>query len=264
MHPGHRRGPVSFRWAVVLTGLLAALDAASAAPLYNLTIQPIQVCDDFGLNCANPARTLFEAEGDKIWDQASINLLFLPWETLNNSSLLDLNVDTEFGGPAAGTVIRLLFVGVISSCGGPGTGIFGCGFLSANGVAIADNVFSFNGGIGRLDTIAHELGHNLGLDHTTLGAGGALNLMSSGAVRSIPTSLLDIYPNGLQMDQLTAAQIAVAQSSPFLSPVPEPAVAILALVGFAALFSKQKWTRRRRRPVSERQRSTTPPARRSR
>lgn len=219
--------------------LVALAGTAGAAPLYNLTIQPIQVCDDFGLNCADPARTLFEAEGDKIWDQASVNLLFLPWVTVNNSSLLDLNVDTEFPNPS-GTVIQMMFVNVISSCGGPGTGIFGCGFLGDNGLAIADNVFSFNGGIGRLDTIAHELGHNLGLDHTTLGAGGALNLMSSGGVRSIPTSLLDIYPSGAQMDQLTAAQIAVAQSSAFLSPVPEPAAAALTLLGAACLLFRSR------------------------
>jgi hypothetical protein len=152
-------------------------------------------------------------------------------------------MDTEFGGPAAGSIIRLLFVNSITDCGGPGAGIFGCGYVDANGLAVADNVFSFNGGIGRLDTIAHELGHNLGLGHTDFGAGGALNLMTSGGTRTIPSSINDVFPDGADTDQLTAAQITEALNSNFLVSVPEPGSLYLLSLGLLASYFR---SRRRR------------------
>lgn len=221
--------------------------AAQAAPIdLKLVIQPIQICNDDGTSCANPDLKLFEAEGDKIWSQAGIDLEFLPWITQNSTTLNILNMDTEFGGPAAGNIIRMLFVNQITHCGGAGAGIFGCGYVDANGLAIADNVFSFNGGIGRLDTIAHELGHNLGLGHNNFGAGGALNLMTSGGTRTIPGTINDIFPDGLTTDQLTQEQIDKARSSSLLvaNLVPLPGTLVLIALGFVA-FGVQ----RRRRPV---------------
>jgi hypothetical protein len=211
--------------------------AAQALPIdRQLTIQPIQICNDDGSNCANAAQQLFASVGDKIWAQAGIDLNFLPFMTINSTALNTLNFDTEFGAPAAGNTIRMLFVNSITHCGGAGAGIFGCGYIDANGVAIADNVFSFNGGIGRLDTIAHELGHNLGLGHSNFGAGGAENLMSSGAVRNIPSSIDDVYPNGAQTDQLTQAQIDEARASGFLATIAVvPLPGTLSLAAFALL-----------------------------
>jgi hypothetical protein len=45
-----------------------------------------------------------------------------------------------------------------------------------------------------------EIGHSLGLVHFDFGAGGANNLMTAGALRTIPTSLADIFPDGLLLD----------------------------------------------------------------
>jgi len=190
-----------------------------------VNIQPIQVCLNDSTGCANAGLTLFGAVGNKIWAQAGMDLNFLPFQTLNNTALINLDFDAAFpgaaaGAAAAGTVIKMLFVNTITTCGGAGAGIFGCAWPGANGVAIADNVFAFNGGVGRLDTIAHELGHNLGLGHNDFGAGGALNLMSDGAVRTIPGAIGDVFPDGAKTDQLTAAQITQATASAFVVPVP--------------------------------------------
>jgi hypothetical protein len=76
---------------------------------------------------------------------------------------------------------------------------------------------SFSAGAGRLDTGAHELGHNLGLD---VGI-GAMNghspfpnyWMASGSNRFQPNSLADICPAGACCDLLPQAEIDLARSS---------------------------------------------------
>ena len=227
---------------LLVTASALSFNAANAMPIdLQLVIQPIQVCNNDGSNCSNSGLELFEAVGDKIWSQAGIDLHFLSFQTLNSTALNTLNMDTEFGGAAPGNVIRLLFVDTITDCGGPGGGIFGCGYIDANGLAVADNVFAFNGGIGRLDTIAHELGHNLGLGHNNFGAGGALNLMTSGAVRTIPGSINDVTPDGAGTDQLTAQQIAEARSSSLLQrfvAVPIPGTLVLFAIGLMGLATQ--------------------------
>ena len=89
-------------------------------------------------------------------------------------------------------------------------------------------------GTPRIDAIYHEIGHNLGLDHTSNGA--VLNLMTDGALRFAPSSINDITPDGANMDQLTPDQIATALASPLVvadAQVPEPASWVL---GAAVLF----------------------------
>ncbi|WP_152532234.1 hypothetical protein [Leptolyngbya sp. Heron Island J] len=193
-----------------------------------LEVQPIQVCDDTGFICAQVE--FFEAITDKIWSQANIDVEFLPLNQLNDSTYLTTDEDefldlsfsgnpgdfgrhpdsTEDSGP-----INLWFVDVIETT----TGLiqYGNAWIGLNGILISDDILDFNNGLGRIDVIAHELGHNLGLRHSTFGAGPAENLMSSGLDRTVPESIDDIFPDGDGLSTLTSEQIEVARTSRFLT-----------------------------------------------
>ena len=217
--------------AMVLFSLLGPLTSASGQTIdRRLRIQPIQVCSDDGTDCANTNRILFSAETTKIWAQAGVEIEMLPWEqfygtpwlNLTTSIFDDYTIYGLAGSPGHGqnpdpTVINVWFVKSFNN------GAFGHslqtspGIAQRNGVGIADNSFSYNNGIGRRDVLAHELGHNLGLDHTTLGAIGNTNLMVPG--RQTPDSTQDIIPDGQQLDFLGDLQIAQARSTSFLIPL---------------------------------------------
>lgn len=209
----------------VTTATLILFSAAAHALPYQVTIQPINVCDDSGLNCGNPTEELFFAETRKIWAQADINVTFLAFNQFNNSgfqtidgptdttsapSLGNLSSAANNGENADSTVINIWFLDNITG------GSFGLGFIGGNGIAIADETFAFNSGNGRLDTIAHEIGHNLGLDHASA-AGDNFNLMRSGGSRLSPTTIGDIAPDGSGFDQLSQPQTDVVLTSLFIT-----------------------------------------------
>jgi hypothetical protein len=121
------------------------------------------------------------------------------------------------------TTINMWFVQDMPTT--PGYVLYGEAWIDANGVAINGTaVQNFNGGVGRRDTNAHEIGHNLNLGHNTLGAGGAANLMTRGSDRSVPSGVGDITPDGANLSQLTTDQIDEIRTSPFVVPVPEVTV----------------------------------------
>lgn len=223
---------------LLVCGLSAALVSCSGGgqgrdlPTRFVSIQPIQVCDDFGLFCADLA--LFEEATRKIWAQASIDVSFLAPNRLNASRFLTIDNQDEFaelsfaGGAGAfgrnplstrtSGPINMWFVENIFAFEGFET--LGLAWIDQNGVVISDKIQDFNDGIGRLDTVAHEIGHNLGLTHQGFGSGGANNLMTEGFARNVPSSLDDITPDGARLDRLTNAQIDFARASTLTRSTP--------------------------------------------
>ena len=216
------------------TGGSSTSGGAVSTPVSNssdrlvLEVQPIQVCDDAGIVCAQVE--FFETIADKIWDQADIEITFLPLNQLNDSTYLTTDdgefSDLSFSGDAGDFgrhpdstrtqgPINLWFVDVIQTSAGLIQ--FGNAWIGLNGVLISDDILDFNNGAGRIDVISHEIGHNLGLRHSTLGAGGADNLMTGGGRRTIPDSIDDIFPDGDRLSRLTSAQIEKARDSSFVT-----------------------------------------------
>jgi hypothetical protein len=207
---------------------------AGSASVVN--VRPIQVCNNAGANCGDAAQQLFQAADTKIWAQAGIGIFFLPWTSVNNTALQNINsaadLNTLFADPSAdpnANVISMWFVTSINFCGVAG-GAFGCANTPGNRIAIDDDTFSFNGGVGRIDTLAHEIGHSLGLQHNN--ASNDLLMCCDGGGRTVPGGLGDITPDGAKLDKLTPAEIATARQSPL---IPEPATTVITLLGLGGL-----------------------------
>ena len=114
----------------------------------------------------------------------------------------------------------------------PGSGVlYGFSWIGNNGVAIGSDTFGFSApGVGtfnaRPDTIAHELGHDFGLDHTTFNQQQPPeNLMSMGSIpRNEPSGVGDITSghadnlNPMQITQIINPNGAVdANGNPILN-----------------------------------------------
>jgi hypothetical protein len=224
-------------------GLMMAAPALSVPIDRYVTVQPVQVCDDNGQNCAAlPASLQLGATtgvptdtfANKIWSNASagtggIGLTFLPVITLNETDYLQTNVSNNSltdevrqltrtprpGIDPTSATINLFIVNQLVPTDFSGI-VYGFGYINGNGVAVTSNA--------RLDTIAHEIGHNFGLDHGgVFGAGtDRRNLMQNGGgsfPRIVPQSILDVTtspaPNTVNTDRLTSTQINKARQPLF-------------------------------------------------
>ncbi len=241
-------------WLIFAAALALGSQPLQAGTIY---VQPIQVCDSGGNNCGDAPTTLFEQATEKIWTQAGISIDFLTTEIADTTGTgaLDVNSNTiltelfGYGLYPAGTdplfnsypsyagnlVVSMWFVPAIDYCGTSGEA-YGCGEQPGNEIAIANNVFTGN----RLDTMGHEIGHNLGLSHCE-DAPAQCNsitanywLMDAGGDRDAPSSLGDITPDGQQLDRLSLTEIGIAQDSP-LDQAPEPGTILLTGIGILGL-----------------------------
>jgi hypothetical protein len=224
--------------AFLLVPGLARADALTEA----LTIQPINVCADAAMTiCAvDPTNVAaYQAFFQNLqtglgagWAQAGIAPVLLPPE---NQFIQSQNVGlaTEVGlttgvdttqpidgfrlltrTPGNGqspneNTINLYFVNILNT---PGSSNINraVSYVNGNGIVVStvNEV---------LDTTFHELGHNLGLDHTTFGNQNQPpdDLLSAGGIRTIPATIGDITPNGANLDQLNTTQAARAQQPLF-------------------------------------------------
>lgn len=153
-------------------------------------------------------------------------------------SLLDITTDAEVAQlfnlhVGAFNVVNFYFIDSISACGGTiNVNIVGCGEFPGNDFVVESN---FAAGIYGNELLAHELGHNLGLGHTS---GGLMNpslnnstTLTSGQVSSLRNSPL-VQTNGQEYWIDINPVLIVAAAS---TPIPEPSTLVLLLLSFGFL-----------------------------
>lgn len=187
-------------------------DVSGIGAIYDkvLSIQPIRVCDTAGSIC--PSMPIFPDTLIRTLAQANIATVLLPTvgvyaSGLHGASSMDPFISARQGISSNWGTLNAWFVPTLST--DPGKVLYGLGMVGGNGVAINSNAVS---AAARESTFVHEVGHNLGLKHDNLGAGGANNLMTDGDHRNPLAS------------QLTLDQIDKMRSSPFLEAAPKVTV----------------------------------------
>ncbi len=189
--------------------------------------------------------TTDEAALDAIFSQSSfanipIDIRIGASSELVFPNLLDITTDAEvnqlfnlhIGGA---NIVNFYFVDTVDACGGFNTGIVGCGEFPGNDFVV-ESVFAA-GSFGS-EILAHELAHNLGLDHRT---GGLMNpslnsdtTLTDQEVATIRASSL-VQTDGLSFwININPVLIVATASTPL--PVPEPSTLALLLLSFSLLL----------------------------
>ena len=190
--------------------------------------------------------TTNEADLDAIFSQSSFGLMPIDIRIglaseLVLPDLLDITTDAEvnqlFDMHIGGiNVVNFYFIDTISACGGSiSSGIVGCGEFFGNDFVVES---SFAAGSFGGELLAHELGHNLGLDHRSGG------LMNSSLNNS--TTLNDTEVSNIRSSQLVQTDgqnfwidinpVLIVASASIPLPVPEPSTLVLLLLSFSLLL----------------------------
>ncbi len=145
---------------------------------FTLIMSVITFCGFAGPTWAAMATTHEENQETLIFDSHNfgsdpIDLRFNPTETLIDGNLLDIDSGGDFRAlkahfnHLASNIVRLFFVDTVTSCGGSGS-FAGCAEIGGNDVVL-NSAYAAHASWGHA-LIAHEIGHNLELEHNnTLG-----------------------------------------------------------------------------------------------
>lgn len=246
-----------FRFALILA-LVLGFNKAGATIVVNpampidreLVVQLIQSSENDG----SPSATVFgdaaqrlsiESALDQIWAQAGIDITVLvtitPYASSfafnrngNTSGTRPIgDFDTIFAEASAagvlntGNVINAIFVDYV-----PGfellTDDFAAGLASLPGdqitMFVGSNLLTFQNGRDVIaEVFAHEIGHNLGLDHVAQGSDNLMAVLDAASQR------------------LNTAQISTARTSSLLRVIPEPSSATLAAgMGLVLLLLRRR------------------------
>ena len=190
--------------------------------------------------------TTNESDLDAIFSQSSFGLMPIDIRIglaseLVLPDLLDITTDAEvnqlFDMHIGGiNVVNFYFIDTISACGGSiSSSIVGCGEFFGNDFVVES---SFAAGSFGGELLAHELGHNLGLDHRSGG------LMNSSLNNS--TTLNDTEVSNIRSSQLVQTDgqsfwidinpVLIVASASIPLPVPEPSTLVLLLLSFSLLL----------------------------
>jgi len=244
--------------ALAVSCLTFAPVVASAMPITKtVNVSVYQLCNSLN-ECAStgPAGDVYyTAATNKIWEQAGISVTFSFVSKIVSDAFYDISdtvgdtfddlYNSVFPG-LAGINYSTVDMFLVNSY----DGAYGVGYDRAGGLIMSmADILGFDCGgapgcTGRIDTLAHELGHNFGLvpdgfvDYAGASDPGHSldpnSLMASGTIRNVPTTLDDVNPDGLGLDQLPQTHIDFARTSSLLrdvNTVPEPGS--LELLGLA-------------------------------
>lgn len=203
-----------------------------------------------GASLAQAGVVTLDTDGmNHILAQAGIYLKVDPTATLYRSDLLAMDINEFYGTvtPRLAGAVSVFFIDSFVPDGQYiGSGTVGLGWVGAGGVAVVSSYMSSLAYSASL--LAHELGHNLGLQHDTSSASDlmyptlypyAADLLTSAQIAIMQSSsLLQLDANGKRF--LEIAPIAILAES--AAPVPEPGVLGLMLAGLSGLAF---WRRRR-------------------
>lgn len=191
--------------------------------------------------------TTNETDLDAIFSQPSfgnmpIDIRIGPASELIFPDLLDITSDAEVSQlfnlhVGAFNVVNFYFIDTISACGGSiNTGFVGCGETPGNDFVVESSFAA--GGFGA-ELLAHELAHNLGLDHLigsflmnpSLNNNTTLTNSEVNTIRNSPLVQTDGQDFWIDINPVL---IVASASQP--QPVPEPSTLILLLLSFTFLL----------------------------